>query len=145
MRRAASARRLGSPCLTISSSPGISEVATVMKLTQTQCVGGFFGNLGGLREGRVRLETATKRPQKSRLQASRALPDRGKTAISAATYRLIRSRIESGPVPDPLFFISWTSPQKAMLGSGSPAGSPQGPASTQCTLDSPKTAKLDRL
>jgi len=33
---AASARRLGSPCLTNSSSPGISDAANVIKRTQTQ-------------------------------------------------------------------------------------------------------------
>ena len=69
----------------------------------------------------------------------------GKPLYQPQLIVLIRPRIESGPVPDPLFFITWTSPLKATLGSGSPAGSPQGPVSTQCTLDSPKTAKLDQL
>jgi hypothetical protein len=38
MRLAASARRLGSPFLTISSSPGISVVAIVISLAQTALV-----------------------------------------------------------------------------------------------------------
>src|SRR5882672_3625677 len=35
IRRVASARRWGSPCLTNSSSPGISDAANVIKRTQT--------------------------------------------------------------------------------------------------------------
>ena len=42
IRRATSARRLGSPCLTISSNPGINDVATDMKHTQARHGGGFF-------------------------------------------------------------------------------------------------------
>jgi hypothetical protein len=86
IRRAASARRLGSACLTISSSPGISDVATVIKHTQTRHNGEFSVNLGWLREGRVRSETTPETPQNRGFRPSRALPDRGKTAISAATY-----------------------------------------------------------
>ena len=42
IRRAASARRLGSPCRTISSSPGISDVAIVIKHTQNRRIGRFW-------------------------------------------------------------------------------------------------------
>jgi hypothetical protein len=61
-------------------------VATVIKHTQSRRIGEFSGNLGGRGEGRVRFETASRRAVKSCFQASRALPDRTKTAISAATY-----------------------------------------------------------
>jgi hypothetical protein len=42
--------------LTISSSPGISAVAAVIKPTQKAADAVIFGNLGRLGEGRVRFE-----------------------------------------------------------------------------------------
>src|SRR5581483_7575366 len=53
MRRAASSRRFGSSPLTISSSPGISDVATAIQPTQTRCAWRVFGNLGMRDERRV--------------------------------------------------------------------------------------------
>ena len=93
--------------LTISSSPGISEVATVINtLLKPAASAGLCRNLGRLGEGRVRFETRPRRPQ------NRASRPRGPCRIGRKPlYQpqlmvLIRSRIESGPLRDPLFFIT---------------------------------------
>ena len=65
------------------------------------------GNLGGLREGRVRFETAPEGAQNRGFRGLAGLAgSRQNRYISAQLMVLIRSRIESGPLPDPLFFIT---------------------------------------
>ena len=95
-----SARRLGSPCLTISSSPGISdgsdghETHSNPAHRRRRC----RGNLGGHGEGRVRFETAAERRRKIAGCRPRG-PCRigGKPLYQPQLMVLIRSRIESGP------------------------------------------------
>ena len=53
-------------------------------LTDVREISGFSGTLGGVGEGRVRFASRPERPR-NRACGPRALPDHGKTAISAAT------------------------------------------------------------
>src|ERR1700730_9692411 len=105
MRRAAPARRLGSPFLTISSSPGISDMATDIKRTQNGRIGGFSRTLGWVREGSVRLGRNSKAAQIRGFGPRGPCRSREKPLYRRQLMVLIRSRIESGPLPDPLFFI----------------------------------------
>src|ERR1700730_4629369 len=124
--RAASARRLGSPFLTISSSPGISEVATVIKRTQTRRIAKFRGNLGWLGEGRVRFGTVSAGAQNRGLRASRALPDEGKTVISPPTFGISYDRVLRVGPPGPALFYYPNQPD-AGNGAGRGPGSTAGP------------------
>jgi hypothetical protein len=65
--------------LTMSSSPGMREGTTAIKHTRNAAHPRVFGNLGRLREGRVR-------PEKSSRPPVRPLPEQVKTAISPTTY-----------------------------------------------------------
>ena len=138
IRRAASARRLGIAISDDLIEPGDQRCGDSHPNTlKTRRIGGFSGTLGRLGEGRVRLKAA-ERPQNHGLAASRALPYRGKPLYQPQLMVLIRSRIESGPLRDPLFLL----PDRAWRGVrrlGSIRAAPAGPRLrrrlTHCKLD----------
>src|SRR3984893_9076696 len=97
MRRSASARRLGSPCLTISSSPGIIAVATVSSTPTTGPSARSCRNLGGLGEGRVRSKRSREARKITVVRPRGPCRITRKPLYQRQLMVLIRSRIESGP------------------------------------------------
>ncbi|MEA2830563.1 MAG: hypothetical protein QOF22_1311, partial [Bradyrhizobium sp.] len=67
---------------------------------------GLRGNLGRLGEGRVRFEIAPKGAKIILPGVAGLAGSHENRYISGNLWYLIRSRIESGPLPDPLFFIT---------------------------------------
>src|SRR5712664_5019745 len=97
-----------------------------MKHTQTRRISEFFSNLGWLREGRVRFETAPETPQNHALRPRGPCRIGGKPLYQPQLMVLIRSRIESGPLGTRSFLLPEraSADQRRRARPGSPAGPP---------------------
>src|ERR1700687_4003039 len=123
-----------------------SSILKAGKHTQSRRVGEFPGNLGGLREGRVRFETTPRRHAKSRRSRPCGPCRIGAKPLYQPQLRFSYDHVLRVGPPGPALFYYLNEPagmrRRARLGQPSRTAV-EGPASTQRKLDRPKKTDFE--